>query len=90
MTAHVISLCINPVYALKANGRLYHFEWHDIMGPTAVTKKGDAFRNWPFRETHPFWAELERWIRAGSKVDAQGNCLMEPAQLTGPVIALPP
>jgi len=73
MYAHV---CFNPTYKLTARGRTYFFEWHDFTGPMVVTRKGNLHKRWPFREGHPFWKELERWLAAGKKVDGNGNCLM--------------
>jgi len=55
-------LCVaGPIHELTdANGKVWHFEYHWLFGPTVVRKDGEFAKRQP-TEGSPFWPAFSAW-----------------------------
>lgn len=45
-----------------ANGKLYHFEFHEMFGPTLTDANGNILKRQPISGNHPFWKPFNVWL----------------------------
>jgi hypothetical protein len=45
-----------------AGGKLYHFEFHEMFGPTLTDANGNVLKVQPMSPNHPFWKPFNVWL----------------------------
>lgn len=56
---HVCSM-VQARVSTKVNGRVYNFEFHEMLGPTWIGVNGEPWKR-PPRIDGPIWAAFEAW-----------------------------
>jgi len=57
-----------PLLMPNGDRRGWLFEFSDRFGPVFLTNSGDVSKKQPVKETHPFWAPFEKWMKSGRVV----------------------
>lgn len=62
MTEVCIDSFVDAVDSVRtAGGKVYHFEFHEMFGPTLTDAKGNVLKRQPINANHPFWKPFEVW-----------------------------